>query len=155
MLSYNNKVYAAVSRAGLYESNDKGLHWNLIYENPYLPNQNQQNILALTTVDNYIFFGNSNGKIFKLEMNTADVNDDKNQSVRPYPNPANDYIIIDNPEVNSCSINIYNNNSKLVLSANYAHKQIRINTSSLSAGMYFVELKSNDKTNRFPIIISK
>ena len=71
-----------------------------------------------------------------------------------YPNPADKYIIIDNPSGHKLeTIQLINNNGQVLKTWNEIPKQIEI--SSYPQGNYYINLKTQSKTKTFKLIISR
>ncbi len=76
---------------------------------------------------------------------STSINDSDNIdfSFSVYPNPAKNGLTISS-DSDLKAINIYNSIGQKVLSLNPNQKDIHVNTSKLSAGIYFINLKTND-----------
>ena len=83
----------------------------------------------------------------------SSINDIKNISVDIYPNPAKNTINIISYKVEVNSVEIYNLNGQLVLANEVHANQIRLNTSSLSTGIYIVDIKSENTSIKRKLII--
>ena len=71
-----------------------------------------------------------------------------------YPNPANEFVNIYIPEyISSEKIILFDNLGREVMSSNYSGK-LNLNTSSLSQGIYFLEVNDNKKIYREKLIIN-
>ncbi len=70
-----------------------------------------------------------------------------------YPNPANNVLNIVSYTVGIENIYIYNTNGQLVLANEVNANQIRLNTSTLSKGVYIVDIKSKDTSIKRKLII--
>jgi hypothetical protein len=81
----------------------------------------------------------------------------QNAQMLIYPNPSSDFITISlkNVENTHASIKIYNTNGSLVYTNTLNSNNQQINVSSFKAGIYFVELLSDNKTERQKIIINR
>ncbi len=100
--------------------------------------------------DNNLF---DNRQCINLETETI--------AIQPYPNPAQDELFIDwiNPGTESMHVIIYNASGQIVLDKKYEPvllglNQIKVNVSSLGAGIYFVSYfdGSVSRTTRFSIV---
>ena len=76
-----------------------------------------------------------------------------NNSTKMYPNPAVNFLNIVNYTVGIENIYIYNTNGQLVLANEVNANQIRLNTSTLSKGVYIVDIKSKDTSIKRKLII--
>ena len=81
------------------------------------------------------------------------INEIESTLVDVYPNPANNILNIVNYTVKIEDIYIYNTNGQLVLANKVNANQIRLNTSTLSKGMYIVDVKSKDISIKRKLII--
>lgn len=64
-----------------------------------------------------------------------------------YPNPAQDYIIIDNNDYqNKLNVSILNSIGEVVFNSNVTEPQFRINTNELPNGIYFVNIIKDGNT---------
>jgi ligand-binding sensor domain-containing protein len=66
----------------------------------------------------------------------------KTPSIRLYPNPTNDYLIIDNL-AGSASISIYSLQGKIVFSKNSIIEKYEFNVQALSSGIYFIKINDD------------
>ena len=83
----------------------------------------------------------------------SDINDTEGTLVDVYPNPANNVLNIVSYTVGIENIYIYNTNGQLVLANEVNANQIRLNTSTLSKGVYIVDIKSKDTSIKRKLII--
>jgi len=74
-----------------------------------------------------------------------------------YPNPASDIIIlnIDNPNNAVLTLNIYNIIGQLIKSEILEQKSEQLNISNLSKGIYILEIKSNEMSEKQKLIIQR
>lgn len=93
------------------------------------------------TVGNGVCFASDTILVTFTDYNSIEDNQASNISI--YPNPANDYIVIDDPENIVSKISIYTIDGKEILNDNnYSNSEININ--SLSAGSYFIKITNRD-----------
>ena len=106
--------------------------------------------LYLDTIQGYL-----NPRMYlTLGLGTAlSVNELIAQTTEIYPNPANNVLNIVSYTVGIENIYIYNTNGQLVLANEVNANQIRLNTSTLSKGMYIVDIKSKDTSIKRKLII--
>ena len=83
----------------------------------------------------------------------SNVNNISNELIDIYPNPANNSFSIVSYTIGINNINIYNTNGQLVLSNEVNANQIRLNTSTLTKGVYIVDIKSKDTSIKRKLII--
>ena len=76
-----------------------------------------------------------------------------NNSTKMYPNPADNFLNIVSYTVGIENIYIYNTNGQLVLANEVNANQIRLNTSTLSKGVYILDIKSKDTSIKRKLII--
>jgi hypothetical protein len=72
-----------------------------------------------------------------------------------FPNPANQSITVDFNQccMESCSIDIYSIDGIRVLAVDHiAENQLKIDISSLPVGLYFLNVKSGDKTQTWKVV---
>jgi len=81
------------------------------------------------------------------------INDIEGTLVDLYPNPANNVLNIVSYTVGIENIYIYNTNGQLVLANEVNANQIRLNASTLSKGVYIVDIKSKDTSIKRKLII--
>ena len=81
------------------------------------------------------------------------INDIESPLVDLYPNPANNVLNIVSYTVGIENIYIYNTNGQLVLANEVNANQIRLNTSTLSKGVYIVDIKSKNTSIKRKLII--
>ena len=70
-----------------------------------------------------------------------------------YPNPAKQSLNIVSYAAGINSISIFNLNGQEILNTTVNANQIRINTSSLSNGVYIVDIKSNNHSVKRKLVI--
>jgi len=94
--------------------------------------------------------------IFKEEYfytNVTSVNDlVAKTTVKTYPNPVSDVLII-NSDDDISNLRIFNINGQLVMSINPASKEATIDVSNFANGVYFVHVLSNDKNTVQKIVV--
>jgi hypothetical protein len=106
--------------------------------------------LYLDTIQGYL-----NPRMYlTLGLGTAlSVNELIAQTTEIYPNPANNVLNIVSYTVGIENIYIYNTNGQLVLANEVNANQIRLNTSTLSKGVYIVDIKSKNTSIKRKLII--
>ncbi len=81
--------------------------------------------------------------------------DNLENNISVYPNPANDFVMIESIQ-DIRSIEITNSMGQLVNSVKAVEmSQYRINTSSLSAGIYFIQIETANRIEKVRIVISE
>jgi hypothetical protein len=94
--------------------------------------------------------GNSERRANPLELETI-------SDVEIYPNPANNTLTIELPSCDKCQTiyRIYDLSGRKVLENTITGSKNIISASELSAGTYFIQLVSNNKTTTQKLIITK
>lgn len=98
---------------------------------------------------------NTNGMADYLEQGVALGTEDFNlrNSIRLFPNPANDILNIENnSEETITSLKIYNNNGALIKEIKEYQKMTAISVADLQTGIYFVKIGLNDKIKNYKFI---
>lgn len=72
----------------------------------------------------------------------ADIDFENNFSI--YPNPTNDFLNIISPDNKNFSLNIFNTLGEIIYSSQ-ANSNLKLQTSNFSNGIYFLQVKSNNK----------
>ncbi|WP_179345162.1 T9SS type A sorting domain-containing protein [Winogradskyella ursingii] len=97
-----------------------------------------EGIVALTVSEYYVsteaLFSNLQG-LYQFDFNTLNIEDETNQGLTFYPNPAKTEITV---ECDNCTTTIYSNSGQLILSSN----KKKIDISNLASGIYQVEMKN-------------
>jgi hypothetical protein len=81
------------------------------------------------------------------------INEVIDASTEIYPNPANNSLNIVSYAAGIENIHIYSINGQLVLANEVNANQIRLNTSTLSKGVYIVDIKSKNTSIKRKLII--
>lgn len=76
---------------------------------------------------------------------------DDNNTIRIYPNPASEYIVIDINEGSPFEYEIFNSNGILVLKG-ISQNTIRVDIKDLNSGLYFCNVKSQNKLHKSKFI---
>jgi hypothetical protein len=93
-----------------------------------------------------IFVGNWSAISSCHEVLVDGVNEFSKSNLKISPNPASDFIILNNIEQNSdYQVEIYNTKSQLILSENINSNSNKINIEKLQSGVYIIVLKNNNK----------
>ncbi|MFI5172608.1 MAG: PKD domain-containing protein, partial [Chitinophagales bacterium] len=90
-------------------------------------------------------------KLIKLSVG---LNEEHIKTLRVFPNPASEYIVIENCPLNNYNLDLFNSlGQKMEFNAASSNQNLIINTSALPAGNYFVKLESEGSiyTGRFVI----
>jgi len=135
---------------------------NVFHENNWTPSYKHENILnsdnyILQKIHNSFDSNSSNWYVAKITdyfyHALTSVNDiANNTSVRTYPNPVSDVLIINSDDEIS-NLRIFNITGQLVASFNPASKEATIDVSSFANGVYFVHVLSKDGNSVQKIIV--
>ena len=87
-------------------------------------------------------FGSEDRKLFSIN-NTTEIASDDQESLKVYPNPANDYLMV---EGEMTSIEIYDAMGQRLLVKETKDANLRINISEYSNGIYFLRVNNNGET---------
>lgn len=93
-----------------------------------------------------------------LEIQTSDnslcktftitgINDETPANLKVYPNPASNYIIIEQADFSKTNIEIIDIKGRVVINRVSTEQKIRIETSGLSKGLYLVKINNRNKIN--------
>jgi hypothetical protein len=131
---------------GVYISLDKGTNWSAI--NDGLPNNT--NVLSISANDSIVYIGTSNSGVWKRAVNniqTTLINIKENSgSMIISPNPTNSTFQISNTQ-NIKNISIKNMlGCEVFQTSNISKSVVDIDINDYSAGVYFVELQSDNGT---------
>ena len=144
-------IFAGIWGSGVYLTTDNGENWSS--KNEGLTNLSVNNFIIL---DDYIYASTNSQKlglkgdaIFKAKLSdliTDVTENDERKSNVIFPNPASDYIVINN--IKASEILIYSTYGEIVFNiASIQNETQRIDISKLASGIYF--LKIGDKLEKF------
>ena len=85
--------------------------------------------------------------------NASSITEVIDASTKMYPNPANNHLTIVSYAAGIEDIHIYSTNGQLVLANKVNANQIRLNTTTLSTGIYIVDIKSEKTSIKRKLII--
>jgi len=103
---------------------------------------NYQSPAYLDIGENFILRLDKNG-----DMISTGIKDNESthySSFKCYPNPSKDFIKIDVPFVNEYEVYVYNVLGELIIQENKFKNLTALNTQALSAGTYFLKIKTKD-----------
>jgi len=159
----NNWPYGAMEGTSMATPMVTGIIALLLDINPNLSfNDIKQLIQSTAITDNFTGSVPNNtwgyGKIDALgaaqSTTPTSINQYTSNNIFIYPNPANEFVNIYIPEyISSEKIILFDNLGREVMSSNYSGK-LNLNTSSLSQGIYFLEVNDNKKIYREKLIIN-
>jgi hypothetical protein len=119
---------------------------------PALPGTGGQNI-TYTYIDNQGCVNVANQIIFVDPCQVTAVEDVQSASFMIYPNPAEDFITIQNPSNNFFTATLINVSGQLVETFN-GWNNIRINSSSMPSGSYYIKVVSDAKNEIMQVMIN-
>ena len=101
--------------------------------------------------------GLSNGIVYKLVDTTLETNDFSSNELTIYPNPAQEFVTVNNPNLLYLSkINVYDALGNVVKQEEASSlSQITIHTSSFASGIYFISLEDRDGRKLVSKLIKK
>lgn len=80
------------------------------------------------------------------------IQDNNESGIRIYPNPAEDYVIVENINLYVKNITLYTSMGHAIYIINNPEKNSKFNLSGFSAGLYFIEVITSDGLKYFSII---
>ena len=93
-------------------------------------------------------------KLNKEGLITNTVNKDKlHKNIIVYPNPTRDYITIESTVPIGGKIQLFDCNGKIVMTSNYSKGSTVLNISTLTKGVYFLEIQESNSIKQFHKII--
>ncbi|TAL68099.1 MAG: T9SS type A sorting domain-containing protein [Bacteroidetes bacterium] len=138
--TYKDYIIAGTEK-GFYVSNDDANTW--FPKNIGLVNTD---ILSISNNDDYFFVGTVGGGMYRAKINDiiiTNVNDinTQNNLLAIYPNPANDFVVINTPpDVNNKIIQIYNIFGIKVLEKEVQQVINNLYIESLPEGVYYIRM---------------
>jgi len=128
--------------AGVYFSSNNGSNW--IEVNTSL----EDCVLALAISGGYIFAGTLQDGVWKLPLSQVGIEETDNNAsnIAVYPNPAADRVFINIKEKQDMIVQIYNVVGECVLQRELNNGSNEIEISSLSKGIYVIQLTGADGT---------
>jgi hypothetical protein len=118
---------------------------------PALPGTGGQNI-SYTYVDNQGCINVASQVIFVDPCEITSVNDIEATSFSVYPNPAENFFMIQSPDNNLFTATLMNVSGQQLESFN-GFNQVRISTEHLSAGCYFVKINGTESSSIVQLMI--
>ncbi len=85
-----------------------------------------------------------------VTIETTRIGDDFKNQLQCYPNPFNDYLVVEVPD--NGYLLVIDNSGKVIFEKMCYKGVNRLNTSELSKGYYLLELSLNDRSVVFPVI---
>jgi hypothetical protein len=89
-----------------------------------------------------------------MEFQKTEITGFANDKARIYPNPAEDYVIIELPlDVFLCRVNILSCAGILVKAVEFTDRSYRLNLGDISSGMYILRIEYNQRVETFKLIV--
>ena len=125
--------------AVIWKSEDGGETW----QTETLPFFLAGEISQMLRYENYVYAVTSQGKIIRLQVEDFNISDNVliNNDFKLYPNPGTDKVYVSSPE-NISDINIYSLSGKQIKNIKPNKKEISINISVLTQGVYIINCKT-------------
>ena len=111
-------------------------------------NENENGDKGLVIVNND---GNEAHYINRL----LSTNEIKKNDFKIYPNPVDDFLTLENPNLKITEILVVDMQGKILLQQPISSSQKKLDLKNLSKGVYIIQLKSNNKIFHFEKIIKK
>lgn len=130
----------------IFITTNEGINWTNITEN--LPNDVLGAGLTEFGGNIFIAYGSANLGIYRRATTAVGINENNfSDMIKIYPNPFNDKIVVSNLSSEKIKqVTIYDNLGKLIVSESVNTEHI--NTSSLSNGLYFMEILFSDNSTK-------
>jgi hypothetical protein len=103
---------------------------------------------AAKSFDDLWFYSNP---IFVKSNAATSIENSSEQNIRIYPNPANKYFVVECEEAST--IQIFDNNGKIVYFDKASNSNNRISTENLPRGVYYVKIINNSNVTTKQIVI--
>lgn len=84
---------------------------------------------------------------------TADVATNTIEGLNVYPNPANEYIVVELPAATQASGSVYNMAGSLIKTIDSFTAKTTVSVNDLTPGVYFLHVKSDDKTSVIKLVV--
>lgn len=135
----DNRIFAGTDGGGVYVSADQGMHWM-----PANEGLTALNIFSLAADDSWLYAGTANNGLWKRPLSelTGLSNAEPVQTLKVYPQPADQYFILERNRETPATLWIYAADGRLVLEQSLNNSRTVINVSALLPGCYFVRCLS-------------
>jgi PKD repeat protein len=84
---------------------------------------------------------------------TADVATNTIEGLNVYPNPANDYVVVELPAATQAAGSVYNTAGSLIRTIDSFTAKTTVSVSDLTPGVYFLHVQSDDKTSIIKLVV--
>lgn len=84
---------------------------------------------------------------------TADVATNTIEGLNVYPNPANDYVVVELPAATQAAGSVYNMAGSLIRTIDSFTAKTTVSVSDLTPGVYFLHVQSDDKTSVIKLVV--
>jgi hypothetical protein len=146
-----NLLFIATNK-GVFATNDFGNNWHPL--NDGLKNLNANSIVLLKDT---LYVGTSGNGIWKLNVKDLNFNNSNKFAISKlfaiYPNPANDFVQVENGNLNSI-YTIFDLSGRKV-SFGQIDSNNKIYVSNLKIGIYILEVRFGDETKRTKLLINR
>lgn len=143
-------VFIATLHKGVFYSTNNGESWKE-FNDRLLPNY----INTIAFGNNYLFAGSKGQGIWRYNLSALTNLDTKQiANLSVYFNYYDNQLIIENHDLASFNIQLYNSNGQIMYQARNANNLSKINLNKFSGGMYVVKVTSGKKAITKKIIIN-
>ncbi len=88
-----------------------------------------------------------------IVTSTADVATNTIEGLNVYPNPANDYVVVELPAATQAAGSVYNMAGALIRTIDSFTAKTTVSVSDLTPGVYFLHVQSDDKTSVIKLVV--
>jgi len=129
---------------------------------PYLTGTEDRPILLVTvepknknkSTENYLDSVQHSLDQIAMEFQETGVLNLENENARVYPNPAEDYVIIELPlDVSLCRVNILSCTGLMVRTVEFTGQTYRLNLADINSGLYILRVEYDKKVETFKLIV--
>ena len=157
-ITQSNTLFVA-SDIGVLVSNDLGIHWNFVGTD--MPSVVVTDIV-LNIGSDFLYAGTFGRGVYKIDLAQLGLSNNSSEivlsSIKVYPNPASEYVIVDLMFNQTTEFNaeFYDSNGKLVKTYRNNNESVgrhvmKMDVTSLQKGIYFIKI--NNIRTTFKIVI--
>ena len=96
-----------------------------------------------------------NNVLLRNNTATTGTSDLKNYSLNVFPNPATDFVIINNPETDHGALEVYDQLGRCIYRTEITQKMEEIETGLFPAGIYFIQVNDKEGTRMAVVSVVK